>query len=191
MNTPAHVAVNLLCLGQRDRTRVLVPTILGALVPDLPMFWFYFFEKVVRGTPERLIWSQAYYQAGWQNFIDLFNSLPIAIAGLLVTLRFQSKVGVLFFASILLHIMGDLPLHHDDGHRHFFPFSQWRFESPISYWDPNHYGDIVLMLEILVVLISCIILFRTYRSRFGKLSIGFLGLGYFSYFVYALVVWRF
>ena len=191
MNTPAHVAVNLLCLGRNDRSQVLAPTILGALVPDLPMFWFYFFEKVIQGTPERLIWSQAYYEEGWQNFIDLFNSLPIAIAGLIAALRFKSKIGVLFFASILLHIMGDLPLHHDDGHRHFFPFSQWRFQSPISYWDPNHYGNIVLLLEILVVIVSCIILFQIYQSRAGRLSIGLLGLGYLSYFVYALIVWQF
>jgi len=36
-----------------------------------------------------------------------------------------------------LHALFDFPLHHDDGHRHFWPFSEFRFDSPVSYWDPG------------------------------------------------------
>lgn len=189
MNTPAHVILNLLCLGREDTHRILTPVVTGAILPDAPMFLFYFVEKVVRGTSEQVIWSQAYYQPHWQNGIDLFNSLPLVMVGLLITLVARSQWGTLLFASMMLHIGGDLPLHHDDGHRHFFPFSEWRFVSPVSYWDPNHYGGIVTLLEILAVIGSCAILARTYQSLAGKLVIGAIGLCYLSYFLYVFTVW--
>jgi hypothetical protein len=139
MNTPAHIVVNLLCIGRRDTASVLIPVAIGAILPDAPMFVFYFVEKIIRSTPESVIWRQAYYYPHWQNFIDLFNSLPLMLAGLLAASWAKSLVGKLLFSSMMLHVAGDLPLHHDDGHRHFFPVSNWRFESPISYWDANYF----------------------------------------------------
>ncbi len=189
MNTPAHVMINLLCLGRQDEARVLTPVILGALLPDVPMFIFYFVEKVIRSTSERVIWSQAYHQSGWQNFIDLFHSLPLMGLGISLSYWGSSKIGVLFFASMVLHVAGDLPLHHDDGHRHFFPLSNWRFSSPLSYWDPRHYGHIVGVLEILAVIVSCIVLLRLYESWLGKITIAVIGFVYVAYFVYVFTVW--
>lgn len=189
MNTPAHVVVNLLCLGRRDQSQILTPVVLGAVLPDAPMFLFYFVEKVILGKPERIIWTQSYYQESWQNLIDLFHSLPLMFVGLLISVWVHSKVGGLLFPSMMLHVLGDLPLHHDDAHRHFFPFSDWRFRSPVSYWDPNYYGRIVTQLEILVVIVGCVILFRTYKSLPGKISIGLIGVCYLVYFLYVSTVW--
>ena len=74
----------------------------------------------------------------------------------------------LLFASILLHCLEDLPLHHDDGHRHFWPFSNFRFESPVSYWDPNYYGAIAGQIELGLMLIASVYVFRRVRSRWTK-----------------------
>ena len=74
----------------------------------------------------------------------------------------------LLFASIILHALEDLPVHHDDAHRHFLPLSDFRFESPVSYWDPNHYEGIVGALEIGLVLIASIYVLRRARSRWTK-----------------------
>jgi len=189
MNTPAHVVMNLLCLGKQPQSIILTPIIIGAILPDAPMFVFYFVEKVLRKTPESMIWREAYYQSHWQNFIDLFNSLPCIVLGLGLTLWAGSQFGVLLFGSMVLHIAGDLPLHHDDAHRHFFPFSNWRFISPISYWDPRHYGHIVSIVEILMVVISCGLLFVLYDSLPGKITIGLIGMSYLAYFIYVLLVW--
>lgn len=189
MNTPAHVVLNLLCLGRDAQANMLTPVVLGAILPDAPMFWFYAVEKWIRKTPEALIWQESYHQLHWQNFIDLFNSLPLMGVGLLISLWSQSTFGLLLFGSMVLHIVGDFPLHHDDAHRHFFPFSNWRFQSPISYWDPNHYGHIVTLLEILAVIMSCLVLFQGYDSWIGRLVIGVVGLIYGLFFVYVFVVW--
>lgn len=189
MNTPAHIILNLLCFKDLPPAQVLTPVVVGAVLPDAPMFIFYFVEKVLRQTPEKVIWTESYYQPHWQNVIDMFNSLPFMALGMLIALGMGSNIGALLFGSMMLHVAGDLPLHHDDGHRHFFPFSDWRFHSPISYWDPNHYGRWVSMLEIAAVIVSCILLFQSYESLAAKLTIGAIGASYLLYFGYVLLVW--
>lgn len=189
MNTPAHLIINLFCLGQSDQTHILTPVIIGAILPDAPMFVFYFVEKVIKRQPESIIWSQAYYQPHWQNLIDFFNSVPLILAGFLLCIWLDSNWGKLFFASMMLHILGDFPLHHDDAHRHFLPFTHWRFISPISYWDPRHHGHIISRIEILTVIITGFILMNTYQSLPGKLSLGMITLSYLVYFIYVFIVW--
>jgi hypothetical protein len=68
---------------------------------------------------------------------------------------FQRRLIFLLAASALLHMFFDLPLHHDDAHRHFLPLSDWRFESPISYWDPRYYGNIVIRIEMAFAMLAC------------------------------------
>lgn len=189
MNTPAHVVLNMLCLGRQDDAGVLTPVIFGAVLPDAPIFLFYFIQRVIKGAPESVIWREAYYQEGWQNFIDFFNSIPLIVLGFVVAAWINSKIGVALFSSMFLHVLGDLPLHHHDAHRHLFPLSNWRFKSPISYWDPNFHGDIMTGLEILMVAVSCTALFLTYQSLLGKISVGLVGFSYIAYFVYVFTVW--
>lgn len=188
MNTPAHVVLNLLCLNRGPRSDVAWPVVAGALVPDAPMFLFYAVEKFVLGSPESLIWQERYFHPGWQNLIDLFNSIPLVLLGLGWAWQRSPQVQA-FCLSMLLHIAGGLPLHHDDAHRHFFPFSNWRFISPVSYWDSDHYGQVVSILELVMVVVGCGWLFRRYPSRWAKASVAVIGLSYTVYLIYALVVW--
>ena len=58
-----------------------------------------------------------------------------------------------FFLGCLVHISLDIPLHHDDGPLLMYPLNnELRFYSPISYWDPNHYGGIVSVIELIITL---------------------------------------
>jgi hypothetical protein len=53
-----------------------------------------------------------------------------------------------FALSCALHTAWDIPVHHDDGPLLLFPFDMnLRFESPISYWDPNYFGRTVTIIE--------------------------------------------
>jgi hypothetical protein len=92
MNTPAHAVINLLCLGQRSRAKPWMPIVIGAILPDAPMFVFY----------------------------------------------------------------------------------------SVRYWDPSHYGGIVAPLEILAVLVSCGLLWRTLPSWPSRFTLG----------TQELLVWR-
>ncbi|WP_419857635.1 hypothetical protein [Candidatus Palauibacter irciniicola] len=94
----------------------------------------------------------------------------------------------LFVASMILHALGDLPLHREDAHRHFFPFSDWRFTSPVSYWDPDHYGGYAAIGEVLLVLAVSVFLFRAYRGRGRWIVAGVAGV-YALFVGFAVLMW--
>jgi hypothetical protein len=189
MNTPAHVVVNLLALGRKESPGRTAPVVWGSIIPDASMLVFYAVEKLSRGLSEEEIWSRAYFDPGWQTLFDLFNSVPIAVGLLAVGLRRRSRWVVWFSASVLLHIGLDLPLHHEDAHRHFLPLSDWRFHSPISYWNPAYYGVWVAMLETLIVLAGSVVLFRRSASRLGKGAAALLPCIYAAYWTLAFRMW--
>ncbi len=189
MNTPAHAIVNLLVLSPRRRPDSLLPVAAGALLSDLPMILFYFHHKVVLGTPESIIWTEAYYPPLWQTLFDAFNALPLLVPAAVVAFAFRARAAGWMLASMAVHALCDLPLHNDDAHRHFFPFSDWRFESPISYWDPGHFGIYFALVEILLVLLGSVFLVRRHPGRLARGIVGAVGLSYLVYLAYVLVVW--
>ncbi len=186
MNTPSHTILNLAVLINHPSPSATVPIVLGAVVPDLPMFAFYLWSKGVRQLPERQIWSETYYHPFWQTWIDLFHSIPLAGIGILVSYTCGYIPGVLMFGSVCMHSLLDLPVHHDDAHRHFFPFHSFRFISPISYWDPRHYGHIVAAVEILLVLFATIYLFPVIHAWIGLALLVSVNLFYLGTYGYAI-----
>jgi len=170
MNTPSHLILNL-AVGTRvarssaERWAVAV----GALLPDAPMFVFYAWNRGVLGMPEAVIWEQLYFEsAGWRALFDGFNSFPILAAVLALCWWREHRVGALVAGSAILHCLCDLPIHHDDGHRHFFPLSDWIYASPVSYWDPAHHGAWISAIELAVVAAAARFLWPTLASRVAR-----------------------
>jgi hypothetical protein len=186
LNTPAHIVVGLAILGRgrgRQHERWIV---LGTLLPDLPMFGFYLWQRLALATPERTIWSSSYFEPAWQNFFDLFNSIPLALIGLAIAARYRAWPAIFLCGGLLLHSAMDLPLHHEDAHGHFFPLSSWHFESPISYWDPDRFGRFGAGIELACVAIASATLFRRTR-RIGVRAllvalVGLYGAGYVGFY---------
>lgn len=189
MNTPSHLILNLCALGRRDAADTVVPIAVGAVLPDAAMFVFYAVEKLWLGASEQVIWTTRYFAPAWQDFFDLFNSVPIIAAGFGISFLARNRPNMLLFASMGLHVLLDLPLHHDDGHRHFHPISDWRFASPVSYWDPNHYGYITAPLEFAVALAGGVVLGRRHPSRRARIALGALAALYGAFIAFALVTW--
>lgn len=187
MNTPAHVALNALLLGRgRFRPHWFAVTA-GALLPDLPMVGFYLVERFGRGTPERVIWGQLYFDPSWQSVFDAFNSLPLIALAALFAWRAGSTVALAFLASMALHCLADLPLHREDAHAHFWPLTSWRYLSPVSYWDPRHGGLFFLGAELALVIATPFVLRR--RSR-AWARVGWVTLGVSAAFVaFAALTW--
>lgn len=152
MNTPGHYILNLALLGKTVDFSNNTAIAIGAILPDAPIFIFYLVAKFIYRLPEAKIWSEAYYEPFWQNMIALFHSLPLAAVGAVIFYRLDSKAGMILCISMICHSLLDLPVHNDDAHRHFFPLSNYRFISPFSYWDTNHYGRIVALIEMSLVL---------------------------------------
>ena len=208
MTTPAHAALSLIVLGRSERNAL--PVALGAVAPDLPMLVFYVWERLVRGMSEGRIWSERYFDPGWQVVFDIPSSIPLLVlalgivvlaggraaavasgleTGLASGLRRRLRTApALFVASMIVHALGDLPLHREDAHRHFFPFSDWRFTSPVSYWDPAHYGGYAALGEVVLVLAVSVFLFRAYRGRGRWIVAGVAGI-YALFIGFAVLMW--
>lgn len=168
MNTPGHAVANLVLLGRRANPEWNVPVVLGAVAPDLPMFVLAFVATVILRQPQHQIWSETYFQPGWQMAADAFHSFPLLLAALAVTTALGRPRAQRFVASMLLHSCGDVFVHGTDAHRHFFPLSDYQFVSAISYWDPTHHGTAVFILEAMVAIASSLYALRVVRSRWGR-----------------------
>ena len=207
MTTPAHAALSLIVLGRSERNAL--PVALGAVAPDAPMLVFYLWERLVRGVSEGRIWSERYFDPGWQVVFDIPSSIPLLALALCILLVLVGRrstgrlpasgvaatprparltAATLFVASMILHALGDLPLHREDAHRHFFPVSDWRFTSPVSYWDPDHYGGYAAVGEVVLVLAVSVFLFRAYRGRGRWIVAGVAGV-YALFIGFAVLMW--
>jgi hypothetical protein len=187
MNTPAHVAVNLLLLTRKDRPGLVWPAAAGSLAPDVPILIFYGWARMWAQLSESEIWTSAYFHPGWQAAFDLAHSLPVALLGAVGFAAAGRAGAAVFFAGLGLHALGDLLLHHDDAHRHLFPLSDWRFESPVSYWDPAHHGTVFSVLEVFAVALSAWLLARRFPQ--SRRWIGAMVAVYGIYWAYVAVVW--
>lgn len=153
------------------------------------MFVFYAVERLILGSTEREIWTTRYFLPPWQDFFDLFNSIPLALIGMLIAWRIRHTAALIFFASMLLHIAFDFPLHHDDGHRHFWPLSDWRFASPVSYWDVNHFGVYASTAE-LGLFVGCYLLaIWRHQRRCIRVAVSILAVVHLGFMTFAITHW--
>jgi hypothetical protein len=169
MKTPSHAIINLAILGRSQHSEFNLLIVTGGILPDIPIFLFYFWAKYIARLPEATIWSKAYYEPFVQDIVAFFHSIPLAVIGWLIAYYFGWQSVQILFLSMIMHSLGDLPVHNDDAHRHFFPFSNYRFISPLSYWDRKHYGSIVSLVEMLLVLLATFRVFGFVNSYVGKI----------------------
>ena len=186
MNTPAHVLINLLLLSRKPGHAKTTAIIGGALLPDLVIIVFYAWNLLL-GIPETQIWSIEYYDPHWQAWIDSFNSIPFITCAIMLSWFTRRYLLLAFFSSMLFHVLGDLPLHHDDAHRHFFPFFDWRFASPVSYWDPAHHGKWASLVEFICVVAASGFLY--WRSVLLRPWVAVSLSVYLLYWLYVISVW--
>ena len=157
MNTTSHVILNLLpqkslFRGTEQKKRIILGGILGSLLTDIPMFLFFIYTSIIQGQEQSEIWLTSYYLPGWQEFFNIFNSIPIFILIFLAAYWKHLPSLSLFALGGFLHSITDLLVHHDEGHAHLWPFSDWVFNSPVSYWDPKAYGKIFAPIELIAIL---------------------------------------
>lgn len=130
---------------------------LGAIAPDLPLYFLsfgtYLYYVQIMGWPAssafRYMFDTLYFES--MLWIGLHNTLHaplVVITGLLISSRQQWRSLYYFFLACALHSVVDVLTHHNDGPVLFFPLDwQYRFSSPVSYWDPAHYGQYFTIFE--------------------------------------------
>ena len=137
--------------------------VLGAFAPDASMFVFFAWSRL-QGWSGDETWNVQYWNEPWQSFGAVSNSF--ILFGLLLAPALWRKWGLVavLSAAALTHIALDFPLHADDAHRHFWPISDWRFFSPVSYWDPTYNGLVGGAIESVCALIATGVLWFRFKS---------------------------
>ncbi len=176
MNTPAHLIIGAAAFSRPDAWKINVAALTGALLPDASLYFMVFWKRFVQGVSFDEIFGSAYFSPFWQSVFAIDNSIPIWGFALLVAVVLKSPAFIAFAGAGFLHLLLDLPLHHDDGRAHFWPFSNWIFESPVSYWDPGHFGGIVGPLEGIFCVGLLVLLWRRFEGWVAKALILFAGL---------------
>ena len=188
MNTQTHILLAATLLTRPGRPLRNAAVIVGGLVPDMSILVMWASAKL-SGTPESVIWRDLYWRPEWQSAGAMTNSLPLYLALAVAAAGFGARlnpmvplvaappdplgqgrgiewhVAILAFSlAAMVHIATDFPVHVFDGHPTFWPFSDWVFQSPVSYWDPRYFGDYLSFIELALAAGLIAILWRRFPS---------------------------
>ncbi len=164
MHTQTHLLIASGLLSKRQSPLVNWAAALGGFLPDVPMFVMFAWNRFVDGIEPEVIFNKLYFEPTWQTAVAIPHSIPVAAVLLAGGFAFRLDWLKVFAVAVLLHIAFDLPLHVDDGHAHFWPFTMWVYQAPFSYWDSNYYGQYVMIVEIAIALAMMVLLWRRFPS---------------------------
>ncbi len=167
MNAPTHLLISATILTQPGQRRRNAAAIVGALLPDAFLYVVWLWSKV-NGIAEARLWREIYWTDTVQLLSAISNSAPLYAVILMVGAALRRGWVMILALSALLHIGFDLPFHHSDAHRHFWPLADWRFNSPLSYWEPGHHALWVGLFEIGLGLMMMVVLWRRFDSRWVR-----------------------
>jgi hypothetical protein len=130
-----------------------------------------------------VVFGQLYFSDDWQSIFRMDNSIILWGVALVWAFMAGSPLLIALCGAALLHLGLDFAFHHDDGRAHFWPITNWIFESPVSYWDPAQYGNIVGPVEVALSLLCCAILWRRFEGIWMRGLITLLGAMEFAPFL--------
>lgn len=194
MNSQTHLLLAATLFAEPNQPKRNIAALAGAFVPDAAIYGLWVWSKL-NGIPENIVWNELYWQQPWQTYTAFGNSLPLYVSILLVgaivarqpqtaqpgidlpTVTISERwrafvrrqpIAVIFALAALTHLAGDFPVHVADAHAHLWPLSDWRFYSPVSYWDPAHYGGWFSLFEIALGITLAVILFRRFQAKWVR-----------------------
>ncbi|MEM8870533.1 MAG: cobalamin biosynthesis protein CobQ [Pseudomonadota bacterium] len=174
MNTPAHIIFAAAAFARPGQPRRNIAALSGAIAPDLSLYLMAAAALASGATPAR-VFNELYFSEAWQQVFAVDNSFLVWGAVALVGVALRSETLTVFALAALLHLGFDFPLHHDDGRPHFWPLSDWVFESPVSYWDPRAYGRIAGTIEVAACMALLVLLWRRFTGTAARWAIGVAG----------------
>ena len=182
MITSTHSLLALAALAKRGDRKRNLSVLAGSLLPDLAIFLWAPYQSIVNDVSGDEMWNELYFAPPMQNLIAWFNSIPIyvglAMIGFYARGRTWGKLLLVFALAALIHIATDMPVHADDAYRHFWPLSDWRFYSRLSYWDADHHAGWVGKIDIAIALGCIATLWQRFPSRAVKITLSITALIY-------------
>lgn len=174
MNTPAHLLIGAAVFGDGRERRVMAAALLGAFLPDLSLYLLAGVSLFVLGIPENVVFDELYFSPAWQAVFAVDNSFVIWGALLAAALWLRWRPMMAFAGAGLLHLATDFLLHADDGRAHFWPFSNWIFQSPVSYWDSRHHANWIVPVTVAACVLAYLSLWRRETGIWGRVGFGSL-----------------
>jgi LexA-binding, inner membrane-associated putative hydrolase len=173
MNTQSHALMGAVLFG-RGLSRRAWAGVAGGLAPDVAMIAIVAGLKI-SGIADRVIFGELYWQSWWQITNGIAHSFLLWGGLLILALMLRPKeqsfwqsqdrwtLVSIFASSALLHSVVDFLCHREDAHMSFWPLTNWKFVSPVSYYDSNHFGSEFGMFEAGLGLAMGVILFRQFK----------------------------
>ena len=168
MNTPAHLIFGAAAFGRPGRKYVTTVAVLGSLAPDISLYVMAGWAIFIAGIDPGVVFGQMYFSDWWQGVFALDNSFVLWGVLLGWSVWAHRPLAKVFALAGLMHLAFDFALHNDDARVMFWPLSDWGFRSPFSYWDVRHFGLIIGPVELGVVIVLAILLWRSYRKLWSR-----------------------
>ncbi len=167
MTTPFHIVSGLTVFGRKHKPENNFWILAGSLAPDFVVLIFTAWVLFM-GIPLEEAWDTYYFSDQMQPFFNLTHSFILWILVFLFAYLFKKLKVVYFSLAGILHITLDLLVHHTDAYAHFYPISNWRFRSPVSYYEPGYYGNWISLVDIILFAIFSILIFRKLNSKWSR-----------------------
>jgi len=164
MHTPAHLILGAALFSRSNKKGTFWAALLGGLLPDLSLYVLAGSALFIFQISPNIVFGELYFSRPWQQVFAIDNSVFLWGALLITATWKRNQWWMAFTASALLHLACDFPLHHDDGRAHFWPLTHWVYQSPVSYWDLNHFAHFVIPLEILACAFGVFYLWQRYKN---------------------------
>jgi membrane-bound metal-dependent hydrolase YbcI (DUF457 family) len=144
----------------------------GGSLPDMPSIAataYYIGPRFLSGgwsaMDSKEVLDAIYFTGPFGSTGSALHSLvpPALLLGLYAALRLgrRDARGILlwFLIGWAGHTVVDFLTHAEDTRPLFWPLSGWEWSSPVSYWDPDHYGRIFFLVNHVVLLLTISLLF--------------------------------
>ncbi len=160
--------------------------LLGAVLPDIPFtlltlgyglyYWWLGSTPTGESSMIYMHFTLFFDDPLWIISHNVFHSLVVNALLLLIGwwgIRQVRRWGLpLFWLAVgtQTHTLIDIVTHHSDGPLLFFPLNwSYRFPAPISYWEADYYGPVVIVVENVVnLLILGYFLLHWWRRRWRR-----------------------
>ena len=151
----------------------------GSIIPDLPLIALsssLFLQYSEQAKAHEIMHYNFENNPLWISLHNTPHSLVVLLPLLFIAWllkRYKASQWLYWLAlGAILHTVIDIFTHNSDGPKILFPLS-WtiRFYSPISYWDPAHFGRAFSIFEYLFDFSLLIYLLKDYFSKAFKAKI--------------------
>lgn len=176
MQTQTHIFLALALFAKAGKPLRNRAVLAGAMATDLFIYLGFLWFVTIKGQSAQIFFRDTYFDPLMQFWSALSNSLPLyaalAIAAYAARARKWGEAVWVFALAGLTQAALDLPVHAEDAHRHFWPLSDFRFISPVSYWDPNHFGRIIGPLDAALGLLCIFIVWQKFPKLWVRIVLG-------------------